>query len=95
MRAELSNPCPGVKKYKETKRERFVSGEELGRLGEALKDEESFAPSAVACFRLLVLTGCRLSEIQKLKWEHVDFIRNMLRLADSKTGRKTVYRLNA
>lgn len=91
MRAELSNPCRGVKKYKETKRERFLSVEELGRLGAALKDEESLAPSAVACVRLLALTGCRLSEIQKLKWEHVDFTRNMLRLPDSKTGRKTVY----
>lgn len=26
---------------------------------------------AIAAIRLLMLTGCRLSEIQKLRWEHV------------------------
>ena len=91
LRDELSNPCRGIKKYKEQKRERFLSIEELGRLGDALDAEEDFAPAAVACVRLLLLTGCRLGEIQKLEWSHVDFERQMLHLPDSKTGRKTVY----
>ena len=42
------------------------------------------------CIRLLLLTGCRLSEIQKLKWEYVDFDAGVLRLPDSKTGAKLV-----
>lgn len=37
--------------------------------------------SAIAAFRLLLLTGCRLSEIQK----------GEVRLPDSKTGAKTVH----
>ena len=36
-----------------------------------------------------MLTGCRLSEIQKLRWEHVDIEAGELRLPDTKTGRRT------
>ena len=46
--------------------------------------------SAVVAIRLLVLTGCRLSEIQKLRWERVDFDAGELRLLDSKTGGRAV-----
>ena len=44
--------------------------------------------------KLLLLTGCRRSEILNLRWEHVDFEHQCLRLPDSKTGAKIVY-LNA
>jgi integrase len=87
----FTNPCRGVKKYKEKKRERFLSREELGRLGEALRIEEEFAPSAVACIRSLLLTGCRLGEIQTLKWSYLDLDTCLAFLPDSKTGRKTLY----
>jgi integrase len=52
--------------------------------------ESNSEPEAVNCIRLLLLTGCRLSEIQKLKWEHVDLDAGVLRLPDSKTGAKLV-----
>jgi integrase len=38
-----------------------------------------------------LLTGCRLSEIQKLEWKHVYLDEGELRLSDSKTGAKTIY----
>jgi integrase len=44
--------------------------------------------------KLLLLTGCRRSEILNLLWENVDFEHQCLRLRDSKTGAKVVY-LNA
>lgn len=47
-------------------------------------------PHAVAALRLLIFTGARLREILHLKWEHVDFERGLLRLPDSKTGKKTI-----
>lgn len=40
---------------------------------------------------MLILTGRRLGEIQTLKSEHVDFENSVLRLPDSKTGKKTIY----
>jgi integrase len=91
LRPAFTNPCRGVRKYKEKKRERFLSREELGRLGEALRIEEEFTPSAVACIRLLLLTGCRLGEIQTLKWSYLDLDTCLAFLPDSKTGRKTLY----
>jgi integrase len=91
LRPAFTNPCRGVRKYKEKKRERFLSREELGRLGEALRIEEELAPSAVACIRLLLLTGCRLGEIQTLKWSYLDLDTCLAFLPDSKTGRKTLY----
>jgi integrase len=91
LRPAFTNPCLGVKKYKEKKRERFLNREELRRLGEALRLEEEFAPSAVACIRLLLLTGCRLREIQTLKWSYLDLDTCLAFLPDSKTGRKTLY----
>jgi integrase len=44
-----------------------------------------------AAFRLLLLTGCRLSEIQKLEWRLVYLEEHELRLPDSKSGAKTVH----
>jgi site-specific recombinase XerD len=40
LRPDGSNPCRHVEKYKERKRERFLSEEELARLGEALRTAE-------------------------------------------------------
>jgi integrase len=79
--------------YPEKPRERLLTAEELGRLGSVLTEvdrNQSEHPSVVACIRLLVLTGARLSEILKLKWDYVDFEHSVLRLPDSKTGPKTI-----
>ena len=94
LRPDGSNPCRHVKRFREEKRERFLSDVEYQRLGAALKAIEvdgSETASAIAAVRLLMLTGCRLSEIQKLLWEHVDLGASELRLPDTKTGAKVVY----
>ena len=97
LRPDGSNPCRHVEKFKEAKRERYLSADELARLGDVLAERERMAteaPSVVAAVRLLILTGCRLSEILTLQWPHVDFADACLRLPDSKTGAKMVH-LNA
>jgi integrase len=48
-------------------------------------------PATIAAIRLLLFTGCRLSEIRTLKWSHVDTERAMLNLPTSKTGAKPVF----
>ncbi len=90
FRPDGSNPCRHVKKYRESKRERFLSPTEYLALGNALSEcERTESPAAIAAIRLLALTGCRLSEILNLKWEHVHG--DTLRLPASKTGPKVVY----
>jgi integrase len=96
-RPDGSNPCRHIEKYRERRRERFLSPQELARLGEALAEaeqNESASQFVIAAIRLLILTGARLSEILTLQWPHVEFEHSLLRLPDSKTGQKVVY-LNA
>ncbi len=83
-RPDGSNPCRHVRTYREHKRERFLSEAETARLGAVLRDLEEEMPSAVAAIRLLLLTGCRMSEIRDLRWEHVRG--DCIELPDSKTG---------
>ncbi|MCY4097986.1 MAG: tyrosine-type recombinase/integrase [Rhodospirillales bacterium] len=87
-RPDGSNPCRHVKRYKERPRERFLSPDEANRLGAVLREAESEMPSAVAAFRLLLLTGCRLSEIKTLRWEYVKD--DCIELPDAKTGGRAV-----
>lgn len=94
LRPDGSNPCLHVKKYTEHKRERFLSPDEVAALGKALRDVEadgSETQSAINAIRLLMLTGCRLSEIMTLKWAYVNLGAHELRLPDSKTGAKAVH----
>jgi integrase len=94
LRLDGSNPCRHVKKYREHRRERYLTREELQRLGTALADSERSkreSPFAVAAIGLLILTGARLTEILTLRWEYVDLANGVLRLPDSKTGAKEIY----
>ena len=94
LRSDGSNPCRHVKKYREEKRERYLTKEELRRLGVTLADAErrkTESPFALTAIGLLTLTGARLSEILTLRWEYVDLANSVLRLPDSKTGAKEVY----
>ena len=94
FRDDGSNPCHHVEKFREARRERFLSQVELANLGKALNDAELnnlASPWIVAAIRLLSLTGARLNEILTLKWEYVDFENGCIRLPDSKTGAKTIY----
>ena len=94
LRLDGSNPTRHVRKYRETKRERYLSMEELQRFGATLEKaqaEGSESPFALAAIALLVLTGARLTEILTLRWAEVDLERRVLRLPDSKTGAKTIY----
>lgn len=68
---------------------RFLTLEEVARLGQALDQLESEGTNikAINIARLWALTGCRRNEIAGLKWDEVDFENGMLVLEDSKTGK--------
>lgn len=83
------NPCAPVKKPADRRRSRFLTLEEVKRLGAALTELEADGanPKAIAIMRLWALTGCRRNEIAGLKWSEIDFDRACLALSNSKTGR--------
>ena len=88
-RPEGSNPCAGIRRYRRKGRERFLSEPELHRLGDVLDSHERRQPRDSAFIRLLLLTGCRKSEISTLQWS--DYREGHLFLRDGKTGPRTVW----
>lgn len=93
FRPDNTNPTRHVEKYREQPRRRYLSGDELARLGKALAEAEvddKESPFVVAAIRLLLFTGARLNEILTLRWESVDLERACLHLHDSKTGQKDI-----
>lgn len=94
FRADGTNPVRHLEKCPEQARQRYLSKEEIGRLGDALKEglaAQTETPYMVAAIRLLLLTGARLNEILTARWEWVDLERRVIELPDSKTGRKTLF----
>jgi len=90
LRPQGANPCRGIDRFRETRRERFLSGAEIARLGAVLEEEAPNEPFVVLAIRLLLLTGARRNEVLTLRWSEVDFERGALRLTDSKTGAKAI-----
>ena len=88
-RPEGSNPCKGIKRYRRKGRERFLTAAEIGSLAAVLRRFEADRPQQVAIVKLLLLTGCRASEVRTLKWNHRR--EGQLFLPDSKTGPRTVW----
>lgn len=90
---EGDNPCHGVRRYPEVKRQRYLGTSELQAIGNAMAEMErngTLSPHVAAAIQLLLLTGARLREILTLRWEYVDLERRRLFLPDSKTGAKVI-----
>jgi len=79
------NPAKRIKKFREEKRDRWVTPEEMPKLAKEIDKEENIYVRGALW--LYLLTGVRKSELLKAKWEHVDFIRKELKLPDTKSGR--------
>ena len=80
-----------MKKNRRTLLTRFLSREEIRRLHGVLDEHaerEGESLKQADIIRLLLLTGCRKSEIVGLRWSEVRG--NALELADSKTGPRKV-----
>ena len=88
FRERGANPCVGIRKNPRHNIARFLDRDELARLGRALDAHEDRWPEAVAAIRLLALTGCRRGEVLNLRWR--DITDNAFKLADSKTGPRSV-----
>ena len=87
------NPGAGVRLFKAEKVERFLSEKEVAQLADAIaamEDEALLLPAYAGIFRMLMLTGCRLGEIEGLQWSWIDSERGLIRFPDSKTGHKVI-----
>ena len=89
LRPEGSNPCHFLRTNRRRKCERFLSDQEIVRLGKVLEANAQAYPLQIAAIRLLMLTGCRKAEIENLTWREVK--ENRLKLTDSKTGPRIVW----
>ena len=84
------NPCDAAAVRKtDNQNDRFLTLEEVTRLGAALDEleEEGVNLKALNIARLWALTGCRRDEIAGLKWLEVNFEEGLLELDHSKTGK--------
>ena len=86
LRPQGSNPCRDMRRYRMAPRERFLSLDELKRLGFVL--DHAGDRQAAAAIRLLLFTGARSSEITGLRWDWIRGARAVL--PDSKTGPKVI-----
>jgi integrase len=79
-----TNPANGIKKYKETKRERFLLPKEIKAFFESLEEE----PNKIArdYFKVLLFTGARKTNVLAMRWEEIDFERRVWRIPDTKNG---------
>ena len=88
-------PARGIKRNPRPRLTRFLSRDEIHRLHRVLDRYAGARPARAQqadIIRLLLLTGCRKSEIRTLRWQDVDA--DTLNLADAKTGPRQVL-LNA
>src|SRR5262245_31251453 len=65
-----SSPVRGVQRNQETKRKRYLSGDELTRLTKALAEHHN--KEAADALRLILLTGARKSEALSATWDQFD-----------------------
>ncbi len=89
LRPDGSNPAKNIDRFREEKRERYLSSAEVARLWQVLHSDEAtgkVSPSAIAAIKLLILTGRRLNEVLGLQWEWIDLDAKTMRLPDTKSG---------
>jgi integrase len=69
-RLRPDNPCKGIERNQEHKRRRYLSANELARLGKALGEYSDQQSADI--IRLLLLTGARRGEVLQAQWQNFD-----------------------
>jgi integrase len=86
---EAGNPLESMSEPKANRRERLLTGGEIGALMKALDAAAADGtehPQCAAAIRAAVLTGGRISELLTLHWQHIRRDEMELHLPDTKTG---------
>jgi integrase len=85
------NPAKGIERNHEDKRERFLSADELTRLGEALDKHPDRQAAAIVA--LLLLTGSRKSETLAMRWQDLDLDTGTWTKPSAHTKQKKIHRV--
>jgi len=86
-----SNPVKGIERNPEEKRRRYLNSEELAGLTQALSDYPD--RQAANIFRLLLLTGCRKTELLSATWDQFDLKAGIWVKPGSTTKQRTDHRI--
>jgi integrase len=81
---EGTNPAIDIEKFREQKRDRFVSYDELPKLMNALENELN--TDMRDFFLLCLYTGARCGNVAAMEWDDIDFTINEWRIPDTKNG---------
>jgi integrase len=79
------NPATGIERFKEHKRDRFLSPNEMPRFFVALRDEPNVYVRAALLTTLLL--GLRRGEALTLRWNDVDLDQGLVRIPKTKADR--------
>jgi integrase len=81
---DQENPACGIQRFPRRRRRRFITTVEMPRFIAALEQEDNdYARQAIW---LLLLTGMRMREVLKSKWEHIDWDMGTLFIGLTKNG---------
>ncbi len=80
------NPASRITKYTEKRRDVWLNENELPKLVSELNKRGN---SHAELLKFLVVTGWRINEAIRLRWDMVDLQRQVARLPDTKTGQQT------
>jgi len=84
-----TNPAAEIPRYKGKKFDRILSNHEMYFLGRALKERTARKPTEVNVILMVILTGCRISEVSTMEWANLQTDR--IFLPHTKTGPLTLY----
>ena len=85
----LDNPATGIERNPENERQRYLTADELKRLGAALGASKRYASANAV--RLLLLTGARRGEVLSARWGQLDLIAGVWTKPGSTTKQKTTH----
>jgi integrase len=80
------NPCRGIQRFQEERRERYLKPEELQRLLQVLSAHPN--QHSANAVRLLLMTGSRRGEVLSAKWDHIDLERGVWTKPSAHTKQK-------
>lgn len=79
-----TNPCVGVKKFREKSRDRFIQNDEIPRFFEALNNESNNLFKDF--FYICLLTGARRRNVQAMNWRDISLERAEWNIKETKNG---------